>query len=302
MLASLRKNAPLIAGTFAAHVGLFVVISLALIASSCIVFFIAVDGFARLAEWQSPGSLETPLSGLGPMLAAGFATVLIHIAILGVLAWRRVPLTKFFLLFISVVFVSLIAAWYIETGLLRYTKGWYPVLRTPIREYPILAVTPGQQPGRYIPHIVLWSDLENFRRENPEYGFLVPEGQDSELLSQLPRHDWQWVVARQATGGELRNARFEVTRLASGRQKIIVHGSWLRNNNASVESWYEAEARNVYPKYMIEGDTWDYYHRNVLLLVGSVDLVLLASYLRRQWKKIEWPFEEPEPQTLPSKG
>jgi hypothetical protein len=302
MIASLRKNAPLIAGTIAAHVGLFVVISLALIASFCVVFFIGVNGFARLAEWQHPGSLEGPLTALGPMLAAGFATVILHIAVLGVLAYHRVPLTKFFFLFISVAFLSLIAAWYIEMGLLRYTKGWYPVLRTPIREYPILALTPDQQPGRYIPHIVLWSDLDKFRRENPEYSFLIPEGQDSDLLSQLPRHDWQWVVARQATGGELRSARFEVTLLANGRQKIIVQGSWLRNNNASVESWYEAETRNVYPKYMIEGDTWGYYQRTALLLVGSIDLALLAFYFRRQWKKIQWPFEDPGPQTHPSEG
>lgn len=60
--------------------------------------------------------------------------------------------------------------------------------------------------------------------------------------------------------------------------------SWDRNSNASVESWFEAEVQKIYPKYFIEGDTWGYYMRNVLLLVGSIDLALLAFYLRRQWQ------------------
>lgn len=88
--------------------------------------------------------------------------------------------------------------------------------------------------------------------------------------------------------------RFKVTRLGSERQKIVVGGSWYRNTNASVQSWYEAEARKVYPKYLIEGDTWDYYHRDVLFLVGSVDLALLGFYLWRQWKKIPWPSDNPQ--------
>ena len=289
---TLRKNAALIAQTAAAHVGLFLVMLLALVVSFSVVFFAAVSGFARLAEWQHPGSLDGPLTALGPMLAAGFVTVILHIAVLGVLAWHRIRLTKFFLLFISAAFLSLISAWYIETGILRYTKGWYPVLRAPVGEYPILAVTPDQQPGHYVANVILWSDLEKFRRENAKYSFLVPQGQDSDLLAQMPHHDLQWVVARQGRGGELQSARFEVIRLANGRQKIILRGSWLRNTNASVESWYEAGDRTVFPKYFIEADTWGYYQRDVLLLVGSVDLAILAFYLRRQWKKIKWPHDD----------
>jgi hypothetical protein len=287
----MRKDTSLIMGTIAAHVGLFLVISFTLAISFSIVFIIATTGFARLTEWQYPGSLETPLSGLGPLLEAGFTTVLLHICILAVLAWKRIRMMKFFLMLISLVFVSLIAAWYIGLGVLQYSKGWYPVWRTPVREYPVLVVTPDQRPGLYHAQIVLWGDLENFCRENPQYSFLVPEGQDSDLHSQMPNHDFQWAIAQKGSRENPVSARFDVTRLGNGRQKIVVSGSWYRNSNASVQSWYEAEAHKIYPKYMIEGDTWGYYLHGVWILMGLVDLILLGFYLRHEWKKIQWPCE-----------
>ena len=58
-----------------------------------------------------------------------------------------------------------------------------------------------------------------------------------------------------------------------------------RNQNASVRSWYEPEAHQVYPKYMNEGDTYGIYQRDALVLVASVDLAGLGFYLRRRWKK-----------------
>jgi hypothetical protein len=183
-VAPMRKNGGrLIVRTIAAHAGLFLAISLVIGVSFFIVFGVAVSGFAGLAESQHPGSMDTPLSGLGPLLAAGFVTVLFHIAVLAVLTYLRGPLVEFFLLLISVTFASLIAAWYIEIGVLRYSKGWYPVLRTPVREYPVLVVTPDERTGLYHARVIQWADLALFCRDHPQYSFLVPDGQDSDLLS-----------------------------------------------------------------------------------------------------------------------
>lgn len=280
----MRESRSLIAATIAAHAGLFLLISFLLVVSFCIVFGVAVVGFAKFAEAQHPGSLRGPLVAAAPMLAAAFTTVLLHIVVLAVLAYLRVPLTKFFLLLISVGAVSLIAVWYINLGVLQWTMGWYPVLGTPVREYPVLVMTPGQPAGHYRAQVVQWTDLEKFRRENPQFTFLVPEGQESDLHSQMPSHDFKWSIAENRNREEPVSARFEVTRMSNGRQKLIVRGSWYRNSNASVESWYEVEGQKIHPKYFIEGDTWGYYMRNVFLLVGSIDLALLAFYLRRKWK------------------
>lgn len=196
----MRKDSPLIAGTIAAHVALFLIISLALAVSFFVVFNLAVTGFAALAESQNPGSMDGPLSGLGPLLAGGFATVLFHIAVLALLTYLRVPMMKFFLLLLFLVSVSLISAWYIENAVVHYSKGWYPVLRTPVREYPVLVLTPDQRSGRYDAHVIQWADLADFCRENPGYSFLIPEGQESDLLAQLPRHDFVWAISHKENG------------------------------------------------------------------------------------------------------
>ena len=281
----MRKDTPLIMGTLAAHAGLFLVISLALAVSFSVVFVLTTAGFARFVEWQHPGSFETPLSGFAPLLAGGFTTVLLHIVVLAVLAYRRVRMMKFFLFLIGLIFVSLIAFLYIDIGVLQYFKGWYPIWKTPMCEYPVLVVTPDQRPGFYQAHVIQWADLPSFCRDNPQYSFLVPEGQDSNLLSQLPKHDFRWSGAQNIDPKDPISAQFSVIRLANARQKVIVSGSWYRNNNASVQSWYEAEAHKIYPKYVIEADTRRYYGYAILFLVGLVDMILLGFYLWRAWEK-----------------
>jgi hypothetical protein len=266
------------------------------------VFWLGVMAFASLAEHFSPGSLETPLSGLGPMLEAAFATVILHVAVLGFLTYRRLRFAKFFLVLISVGTLSLVAAYYIDLAAVLHFKGWYPAGSNPKPEYPVLVITPGEQPGLHQAHVMQWSELTQFCRENPGYSFLVPAGEESALESQLPRHDLVWVIQHQQenASGPM-SARFEVTRLANGRQKLVVDGSWYRNSNASVRGWYEAEAHAIYPKYFNEGDTYGIYLRDTLLLVAALNLAWLSIYLRRRWKKGWRPFHPPlesEPQLL----
>src|SRR5437879_4367547 len=273
-------------GSFLVLAGRFLLILFPLAVASFVVFNVGVYRFSALAEYEQPGSLETPLSGAGPLLAAAFTSILLDIAVLAYLTHRRVLFAKFFLVLLSVGTASLVATYYIEVTAAIHFNGWYPAGSNPAPEYPVLVITPDEQTGGYRAEVIQWQGLADFRRENPEYSFLVPEGQDAVLQSQMPRDTFvKRTLAHQESRTDAVSARFEVTRLRSGRQKLIVSGSWYRNQNASVRSWYEAEAHQVYPKYMNEGDTYGIYHRDAFLLVASVDLAGLGFYLRRRWKK-----------------
>jgi hypothetical protein len=284
---SLRADVPLKLGYLAALAGLFFLWWILLSISLWVVFWLALPRFAALAEYLSPGSLETPLSAAGPMLYAAFTAVVVNVAILAYLTYRRVVLAKFFLVLLVVGSASLVATFYLDVALVQHFNGWYPAAWSPRPEYPVLVVTPGEDPGSLQAQVVQWSDLPNFRRQNPASSFVVPDGQEAALQSQLPRHDLLWAIQtrQQSANSPLLSARFEVASLPNGRQKIIVTGYWFRNSNATVRSWYEADARGVYPRYINEGDTYGLYMLDTLLFIVLIDVAAVAFYLRRRWKK-----------------
>jgi hypothetical protein len=75
----------------------FLLILLFLALSVSVIFRISVRAFAVAMETRSPESFETPLSGLAPLVAAAFTTIVIHIAVLGYLTYRRVRFAEFFM-------------------------------------------------------------------------------------------------------------------------------------------------------------------------------------------------------------
>lgn len=147
-------------------------------------------------------------------------------------------------------------------------------------------ITPDAQTGKYKAQVLEWSALKTFCAAHPDYSFLVPQNEQAALEAQMPRHDFMWAHQNGVADGALVWSQFEVTPLGNGRQKLVVSGSWLRNNNASVRGWYEAENRTIHPKYMNEGDTYAVYMLDALLLVGALDLAGLLFYLRRRWKSV----------------
>src|SRR5208337_458800 len=152
------------AGALSAYFLLLLVI---LAVSFCFVFWFALPAFAVLTEHLSPGALETPLSAAGPMLEAAFATIMVHIAVLAFLAYRRLLFAKFFLILLSVGTLSLVAIYYISIAAVLHFNGWYPVGTTPKPEYPVLVITPGESSGSYQAHVIQWSELSKFSLENP---------------------------------------------------------------------------------------------------------------------------------------
>jgi hypothetical protein len=197
-------------GSFMALAARFLLTLFLVAMSSFIIFYYGVYGFSALAEYLQPGSLETPLSGLGPLLDAAFTSITLHIAVLAYLAHRRVLFAKFFLVLLSVGSASLVAAYYIEVTAAIHFNGWYPTGSNPAPEYPVLVITPDKQTGGYRAEVILWNGLPDFCRQNPDYSFLVPDGQDSVLQSQMPRETFvQRALAHQESRKDAVSAGFE---------------------------------------------------------------------------------------------
>ena len=254
------------------------------------VTFTCVSWFAALAiashiERQDPNAFETPLSAAGPLLAGAIVSAVLHIVVLGVLALFRVRFTKNLLATMVVGCASLLAIWYLALYAGIEFNGWYPVGFRVGGEYPVLVLTPDPQSSGHDAQLVEWSRLKAFCDSHPGYTFLVPHGEEDGLIAQLPHHDVVWAIQSKAPDDTLLAARFEATSLANGRQKIVADGSWMRNKNASVRSWYEAEDRKVYPRFITEGDTYTFYFLDAIGLVAALDCIGLIFYVRRRSKK-----------------
>jgi hypothetical protein len=273
-------------------VGGFFAVAAALVAAligmaivSTIVFYASMYGIATWMEHNDPHVFDGPMTGVAPLAAAALVTVIFQIVLLGVLAAFRVPFAKVFMIVLIVFYASTAGAWYLSLWTSIRFEAWYPAgIFSPVPQYSVAVVTPDAQTGQHHLNIVEWSQLKEFCAAHPGYSFLVPDGEVDALKAQLPNHDFVWAIQNKVPNDTLMNARFEVTPLANGRQKIEVHSSWQRNENAFMETWYEADAQQVYPKYFRDGDTYDYYLRNSYLLAGAIDLVGLILYFR-WWRR-----------------
>jgi len=281
----LRDRAPQgVGGFFGVAVALVAaLIGMAIV--STIVFYSSMYGIATWMEHKDPHVFDGPMTGVGALAGAAIVTVIFQIALLGVLAAFRVPFAKGFMILLIVFYASTAGAWYLSLWTSIRYEAWYPAgIFSPVPQYAVLVVTPDAQTDQHHLDVVEWSQLKEFCAAHPGYSFLVPDGEGDALKAQLPSHDFVWAIQNKPPDDTLMNGRFEVTPLANGRQKIEVHSSWQRNENAFMETWYETDGRQVYPKYFRDGDTYGYYLRNAYLLVGAIDLAGLALYFR-WWRK-----------------
>lgn len=109
-------------------------------------------------------------------------------------------------------------------------------------ETPVLVVTPARVGGcKYSAAIVYYEDLKQYISTRPKYSFLVPQGADTEMNRQVARQGF--------TDREKRRGRFELQRLADGRQKLRVFGSYYSDERGEVvfSSWYIASRRSFVP-------------------------------------------------------
>ena len=122
-------------------------------------------------------------------------------------------------------------------------KVGYP----PPDEFPVLVVTPAGKQGGYQAQVIYFRNLEEFLKQHPDAGFLVPQGWDGKLNDQL------YAGNRQGQQGNGKGADFDVPyaqsfsveRLGGGRQRLHVDAPI--DDDEPDEAWYEAGARDFAP-------------------------------------------------------
>ena len=259
----------------------FLLTLLLVVLGSLLILCLTTFASVMYLDSVSPGWSEQPLSLLPPLGYAMLVTPLIEIIILSVLAWRRVRFAEFFLVLICFGYVLVVVPTMVVQPLAeKYSHHWYPVwLGTP-SDYPVLVLTPGQQAGSFNAQVVRWSDLSDFRKRNPECSFVVPKGQRyDDLRAQLPSSKPQWLLAHPGLRPS-QTAYFWSSDISDKRQRFYVSLT-----PPLIESWYEAEPTQIYPKYVRTTQTYFGYRIASWILVLALDLGALAIYLSRRRKK-----------------
>lgn len=109
--------------------------------------------------------------------------------------------------------------------------------------FPILVVTQDFANKNYKVDIIYFSKLPNFKKENPNYSFLVPQGYDDKLNKELHHKSQLYDYNK----GEYWNAAFKVERLKNGKQFLEVE--YDEDDDRKNIGWYEATEKDVFPKY-----------------------------------------------------
>lgn len=123
--------------------------------------------------------------------------------------------------------------------------------------FPVLALTRDAKSGDYHARVVFGSELESFKAQNPDFTFLVPERQEAQLLEEL---------RNAADPGSTRvpfSAYLQIKRLSPERQSLRLEYD-LYDDLVNV-GWYEAEAKNITPKYQKQH--------------GDIGLLLVPAFL-----------------------
>jgi hypothetical protein len=149
--------------------------------------------------------------------------------------------------------------------------AWHYLSKRPVdgampANYPIVAMAGGRA------RIVWGAQLEQFERQHPDYSFLVPIEQATQLRDELAAstRSRQGGVQAEAGAAVPWYAWFEVRDLAAGRQSFRVDAS-MDDDRENV-GWYEATAREIFPRYHRS-----YFGPGRVILVGIVAAVVAMA-------------------------
>jgi hypothetical protein len=138
------------------------------------------------------------------------------------------PGTRLLLLFLLIAAVTFLLMWRVADRrsireVAKPTPDWLP----------LLVFTPGQV------DIIWYDQLDDFKREHPDYSFLVPRGQEDSMNEKLLASYRRKVPTADAF------PKFEVEELAPGRQSLELG---LYGDGETVV-WYEVTDKEISPKY-----------------------------------------------------
>ncbi len=156
-----------------------------------------------------------------------------------------------------------------ERSVTREVRGETPKL------FPVLVVVPEQSGARYAAYVVVNEDLEEFKREHPDFSFLVPKA--AETFLHETAHHYKYPRDRRAY--------FKVEQLGMGRQSFEVRYPLFEAHSVG---WYEATAQGFEPKRFLR---WHYMMTGItalpMLLAAAVFYWLLTKALNL-WLWSRW--------------
>jgi hypothetical protein len=138
---------------------------------------------------------------------------------------RKRDLTSFSVFVLVTTAVMLFQFFSFPKAAIREIHGPIPNL------FPVLIITSDERNIEYHAHIIYKRDLDEFVKTNPNYSFLVPDGQWENLKNQL----------KSETRGY-----FKVEQLPDGKQSLEVGNAV--HDEASVAGWYEATDKEFFPE------------------------------------------------------
>lgn len=143
------------------------------------------------------------------------------------------------------------------------------VVGIPSGSFPVLVLVKNAAiPTDYTPKIVYFRDLEQFKKENPNYTFSVPENLSSSLNKKLETHPIYFSDPREDERYSTIawSAHFKVKNLHDSKQLLEVFAD---NDDDVNVSTYEASSNQIYPK-----NHKNYFGPGGVILIIPISLVL----------------------------
>jgi len=139
--------------------------------------------------------------------------------------------------------------------------------------FPVIVLARTSPGVERVAHLVSAQHLDGFLTEYPGHSFLIPEGREWDVVSQLKSPDERF------TGG-LFFESFNVERLSPGRQLITVNAPW--STDGFNVGRYEATDTEITPHYIKRGG-YMFEIPAVLVLTLSFTLVTLFLTAIAEW-------------------
>ena len=146
----------------------------------------------------------------------------------------------------------------------------------------VLVITPGEGDEKYKAQIIFYSQLVKFINENPEYTYLVPEGQEGHLNKMLVDGD-------PSSHGSVR-----VERLLSGRQSLEVT---LRLGENRFTGWYAAADKEIIPRYYkFTHNFAEFLKLSPYLMISTLIIYVIYKILNQKIGSQQRPNKQDQPQ------
>ena len=159
-----------------------------------------------------------------------------------------------------------------------------PVTGPAPSELPVLFLTSSKKDA--VPYVIRFDQIEDFKKQYPEFTFLVPKGQEADLNKALEDRSGKAHDGLLDDEGLNRyEQRFRVNRQPDGRQSLMVNGSEV---DRTLIGWYVASAGSIQPQFY-EDHGGPPYLQAMLLFPLAVGITFGIFWLLRRYFRARYP-------------